>query len=101
ARLRRPHPALSRLRAAHESPAAPARFHHSPPQAGERAAAPQTAAAALHPRHERRVGIGGVSHRDPLILVSSNPNKGIEAERIIGMPLLRVSVALPEIQAAT
>lgn len=38
---------------------------------------------------------------DPLILVSSNPNKGIEAERILGIPLLRVSLSLPEIQAAT
>lgn len=38
---------------------------------------------------------------DPLILVSSNPNKGIEAERILGMPLLRVSIVLPEIQAGT
>lgn len=38
---------------------------------------------------------------DELILVSSNPNKGIEAERILGMPLLRVSLSLPEIQAAT
>src|SRR5205814_10225404 len=38
---------------------------------------------------------------DPLILVSSNPNKGIEAERILGVPLLRVSLSLPEIQAAT
>lgn len=37
----------------------------------------------------------------PLILVSSNPNKGIEAERILGLPLLRVSISLPEIQAAT
>jgi non-canonical purine NTP pyrophosphatase (RdgB/HAM1 family) len=36
-----------------------------------------------------------------LILVSSNPNKGIEAERILGMPILRVSMPLPEIQAAT
>ena len=36
----------------------------------------------------------------PLILVSSNPNKGIEAERILGIPLLRVSINLPEIQAA-
>lgn len=35
-----------------------------------------------------------------LILVSGNPNKGIEAERILGMPLLRVSLNLPEIQAA-
>ena len=38
---------------------------------------------------------------DQLILVSSNPNKGIEAERILGAPVLRVSLALPEIQAAT
>jgi XTP/dITP diphosphohydrolase len=36
-----------------------------------------------------------------LILVSSNPNKGIEAERILGVPLLRVSLTLPEIQAST
>jgi inosine triphosphate pyrophosphatase len=41
-----------------------------------------------------------VSERDKLILVSSNPNKAIEAERILGMPLLRVSLSLPEIQAA-
>jgi non-canonical purine NTP pyrophosphatase (RdgB/HAM1 family) len=39
--------------------------------------------------------------REPLILVSTNPNKGIEAERILGMPILRVALALPEIQAAT
>jgi non-canonical purine NTP pyrophosphatase (RdgB/HAM1 family) len=38
---------------------------------------------------------------ETLILVSSNPNKGIEAERILGMSILRVSIALPEIQAAT
>ncbi|HYS53791.1 MAG TPA: non-canonical purine NTP pyrophosphatase [Thermoanaerobaculia bacterium] len=38
--------------------------------------------------------------RDKLILVSSNPNKAIEAERILGMPLVRASIALPEIQAA-
>lgn len=38
---------------------------------------------------------------DQLILVSGNPNKGIEAERILGMPVLRVSLSLPEIQAAT
>ena len=38
---------------------------------------------------------------EKLILVSSNPNKGIEAERILGTPLLRVSLVLPEIQAAT
>jgi XTP/dITP diphosphohydrolase len=36
-----------------------------------------------------------------LILVSSNPNKGIEAERILGFPVLRVALSLPEIQAAT
>lgn len=39
--------------------------------------------------------------KDDLILVSSNPNKGIEAERILEVPLLRVSLSLPEIQAAT
>ena len=38
---------------------------------------------------------------DQLILVSGNPNKGIEAERILGRPLLRVALSLPEIQAAT
>ena len=37
----------------------------------------------------------------PLILVSSNPNKGIEAERILGRPLLRASISLPGIQART
>ncbi|HEX9492846.1 MAG TPA: non-canonical purine NTP pyrophosphatase [Thermoanaerobaculia bacterium] len=37
---------------------------------------------------------------DKLILVSSNPNKAIEAERILGMPLIRASIVLPEIQAA-
>jgi Xanthosine triphosphate pyrophosphatase len=42
-----------------------------------------------------------MSDRDKLILVSSNPNKGIEAERILGQPVLRVSINLPEIQAAT
>lgn len=36
-----------------------------------------------------------------VILVSTNPNKGIEAERILGVPVLRVSISLPEIQAAT
>lgn len=34
-----------------------------------------------------------------LIFVSTNPRKGEEAERILGMPLLRVSLVLPEIQA--
>lgn len=38
---------------------------------------------------------------EQLILVSSNPNKGIEVERILGVPILRVSLSLPEIQAAT
>ena len=42
-----------------------------------------------------------MSASDKLILVSSNPNKGIEAERILGVPVLRVSLVLPEIQAAT
>jgi XTP/dITP diphosphohydrolase len=41
------------------------------------------------------------SSDDRLILVSGNPNKGIEAERILGVPLLRASITLPEIQAAT
>jgi len=36
---------------------------------------------------------------ESLILVSGNPNKGIEAERILGTPLLRVAISLPEIQA--
>lgn len=36
-----------------------------------------------------------------LIFVSTNPNKALEAERVLGMPLLRVSLTLPEIQAAT
>ena len=42
-----------------------------------------------------------MAKQEPLILVSSNPNKGIEAERILGVPVLRVSLALPEIQAAS
>ncbi len=41
-----------------------------------------------------------MSEHDKLILVSSNPNKAIEAERILGMPLVRASIVLPEIQAA-
>ncbi|HVR43328.1 MAG TPA: non-canonical purine NTP pyrophosphatase [Thermoanaerobaculia bacterium] len=40
-------------------------------------------------------------NESPLVLVSSNPNKAIEAERILGLPLLRVDLALPEIQAAS
>jgi non-canonical purine NTP pyrophosphatase (RdgB/HAM1 family) len=43
----------------------------------------------------------GPPREQQLILVSTNPNKGIEAERILGIPLLRVSITLPEIQAAT
>jgi non-canonical purine NTP pyrophosphatase (RdgB/HAM1 family) len=35
----------------------------------------------------------------PLILVSSNPNKGIEAGRILGIPLQQVPMELVEIQA--
>lgn len=38
--------------------------------------------------------------REKLIFVSSNPNKAIEAERILGMPLLRAAIDLPEIQSA-
>src|SRR5262245_11410865 len=60
-----------------------------------RAGTPQAAPASHVPRDECRMGV------DALILVSSNPNKGIEAERILGVPLLRVSLALPEVQAAT
>ncbi|HEX6082888.1 MAG TPA: non-canonical purine NTP pyrophosphatase [Thermoanaerobaculia bacterium] len=43
----------------------------------------------------------GPPREQQLILVSTNPKKGIEAERILGIPLLRVSLTLPEIQAAT
>lgn len=43
----------------------------------------------------------GVAESDKLIFVSSNPNKAVEAERILSFPLLRVSISLPEIQAAT
>ncbi|MFN2238678.1 MAG: non-canonical purine NTP pyrophosphatase [Thermoanaerobaculia bacterium] len=39
---------------------------------------------------------------DPrLLFVTSNPNKALEAERILGQPLLSVDFALPEIQAAS
>ena len=38
---------------------------------------------------------------EKLIFVSSNPNKGIEAERILKLPLLRVAINLPEIQASS
>lgn len=37
---------------------------------------------------------------DQLIFVSGNPNKAIEVERILGFPLLRVAINLPEIQGA-
>jgi XTP/dITP diphosphohydrolase len=36
---------------------------------------------------------------DRLILVSTNPRKAEEAERVLGMPMLRVALNLPEIQA--
>lgn len=45
--------------------------------------------------------MAGLGHEEKLILVSTNPNKGIEAERILGVPLLRVALSLPEIQAQT
>lgn len=38
---------------------------------------------------------------DALILVSSNRNKAIEAERILGIPIRQVPIELIEIQAAT
>src|ERR1051325_5452226 len=86
-RFHRTHPSLPRLRHAHEGTATAARVHRSPAPAGERARTPQTAAGAHLPRDESRMGVV-----DTLILVSSNPNKGIEAERILGIPLLRVSL---------
>ncbi|HKO55542.1 MAG TPA: non-canonical purine NTP pyrophosphatase [Thermoanaerobaculia bacterium] len=58
------------------------------PKATAKAPAAKPAAKAADPKEK-------------LILVSSNPNKGIEAERILGVPLLRVSIVLPEIQART
>lgn len=42
-----------------------------------------------------------MSQRQPIVFVTSNPNKAIEAERILGMPLLHADISLPEIQAAT
>ncbi|MGA7616993.1 MAG: non-canonical purine NTP pyrophosphatase [Thermoanaerobaculia bacterium] len=36
-----------------------------------------------------------------LVLATSNPNKALEAERILRIPLLHVAASLPEIQAAT
>lgn len=41
-----------------------------------------------------------VTNEDRLIFVTSNPSKAIEAERILGVPLFRVSIDLPEIQAS-
>ncbi len=34
-----------------------------------------------------------------LTLVTSNPHKALEAQRILGIPLIRISLTLPEIQA--
>jgi len=42
-----------------------------------------------------------LSKQRRLILVTGNPNKGIEAGRILGIPLLCMPISLPEIQAAT
>ena len=53
------------------------------------------------PKQQKKQQGDGAARPEPLILVSTNPNKGIEAERILGMPVLRVALALPEIQAAT
>lgn len=41
-----------------------------------------------------------MSDPDPIVFVTSNPNKAIEAERVLGVPLLRADISLPEIQAA-
>lgn len=41
-----------------------------------------------------------MSERDSLVFVTSNPNKAIEAERILGLSLVRADISLPEIQAA-
>jgi XTP/dITP diphosphohydrolase len=35
-----------------------------------------------------------------LVLVSSNPNKGAEAERLLAIPIVRITLDLPELQAA-
>src|SRR5204862_8068625 len=95
-RLHHPHPTLSRMRHAHEGAAPHSRVYRQPPAAArKRAGAPQAAPATHIPRDQSRMGV------EPLILVSSNPNKGIEVERILGVPLLRVSISLPEIQAPT
>lgn len=42
-----------------------------------------------------------MTDRQPIVFVTSNPNKAIEAERILAMPLLHADISLPEIQAAT
>lgn len=41
-----------------------------------------------------------MSENDSLVFVTSNPNKAIEAERILGLRLVRADISLPEIQAA-
>lgn len=46
-----------------------------------------------------RVAASSRKTAEPLILVSTNPNKAIEAERILGIPLVRANIVLPEIQA--
>jgi non-canonical purine NTP pyrophosphatase (RdgB/HAM1 family) len=53
------------------------------------------------PKQQKKQQDGAATRAETLILVSTNPNKGIEAERILGVPILRVAIALPEIQAAT
>jgi XTP/dITP diphosphohydrolase len=40
-----------------------------------------------------------MSTSDQLIFVSTNPRKAEEAERILGFPLLRVALLLPEVQS--
>ncbi|HVT43978.1 MAG TPA: non-canonical purine NTP pyrophosphatase [Thermoanaerobaculia bacterium] len=43
-----------------------------------------------------------MTNRHPrLVFFSSNPNKAVEAERILGIPLLRLAIDFPEIQAGT
>jgi non-canonical purine NTP pyrophosphatase (RdgB/HAM1 family) len=37
----------------------------------------------------------------PIVFVSSNPRKHVEAQRILGIPLVQAAIPLPEIQAAT
>jgi non-canonical purine NTP pyrophosphatase (RdgB/HAM1 family) len=45
--------------------------------------------------------VEGQNAVEPLILISGNPHKWIEAQRLLGAPLQRLSIALPEIQAAS